>query len=74
MKSITDVQKSVSAKIQAFKASEKMTYKDMSEITGIHPDSIRGWTYCNNAPSLYSAYLLSNAMGMSLDELIHGQV
>ena len=74
MKSITDVQKSVSAKIQAFKASEKMTYKDMSEITGIHPDSIRGWTYCNNAPSLYSAYLLSSAMGMSLDELIHEQV
>ena len=70
MKSITDVQKSVSAKIKEFKNKEKMTYRDLSEITGIHPDSIRGWTYCNNAPSLYSAYLLADAMGMTLQELI----
>ena len=70
MKSTADVQKAVSAKIIEFQKSEKMSLTGMSEITGIHPDSIRGWTYCNNAPSLYSAYLLSNAMGITLQELI----
>ena len=74
MKSITDVQKSVSAKIIEFQKSEKMSLTGMSEITGISLYTIRNWREQQCLPDLYNAYLLSNAMGMSLDELIHGQV
>ena len=74
MKSITDVQKSVSAKIIEFQKSEKMSLTGMSEITGISLYTIRNWREQQCLPDLYNAYLLSDAMGMSLDELIHGQV
>ena len=73
MKSITDVQKSVSAKIKEFKNKEKMTYRDMGEITGISLYTIRNWREQQCLPDLYNAYLLSDAMGMSLDELIRGE-
>ena len=63
MKSITDVQKSVSAKIKEVKNKEKMTYKDMSEITGISLYTIRNWREQQCLPDLYNAYLLSDAMG-----------
>ena len=74
MKSITDVQKSVSAKIIEFQKSEKMSLTGMSEITGISLYTIRNWREQQCLPDLYNAYLLSDAMGMSLDELIHEQV
>ena len=74
MKSITDVQKAVSAKIIEFQKSEKMSLTGMSEITGISLYTIRNWREQQGLPDLYNAYLLSNAMGMSLDELIHEQV
>ena len=74
MKSITDVQKSVSAKIIEFQKSEKMSLTGMSEITGISLYTIRNWREQQCLPDLYNAYLLSDAMGMTLDELIHEQV
>ena len=70
MKSITDVQKSVSEKIIEFHKSEKMSLTGMSEITGISLYTIRNWREQQCLPDLYNAYLLSDAMGMSLDELI----
>ena len=70
MKSITDVQKSVSAKIKEFQKSEKMSLTGMSEITGISLYTIRNWREQQYLPDLYNAYLLSNAMGMTLQELI----
>ena len=74
MKSTADVQKAVSEKIIEFQKSEKMSLTGMGEITGISLYTIRNWREQQCLPDLYNAYLLSNAMGMSLDELIHGQV
>ena len=70
MKSITDVQKSVSAKIIEFQKSEKMSPTGMSGITGISLYTIRNWREQQCLPDLYNAYLLSDAMGITLQELI----
>ena len=74
MKSTADVQKAVSAKIIEFQKTEKMSLTGMSEITGISLYTIRNWREQQCLPDLYNAYLLSDAMGMTLDELIHEQV
>ena len=70
MKSITDVQTTVSEKILAFKKAEKMTFDDLGEITGINPATIRSWVRYSQVPNLYNAYLIADAMGLSLQELI----
>ena len=70
MKTQNQIRSAVSENILRFKADEKMTYDDISEITGIQKRSLKYWARCENAPSLYNAYLLSNAMGMTLNELI----
>ena len=71
MKSTEQVAKSVSEKIKEFQKTEKMSLTGMSEITGISLYTIRNWREQQCLPDLYNAYLLSSAMGMSLDELIH---
>ena len=70
MKSITDVQTAVSEKILRFKETEGMTFQDLGEISGLNRHSIVNWAYLHKLPNLYSAYLLADAMGMSLQELI----
>ena len=73
MKTKEQVKAAVAQNIKRFKKSEKMTYDHIGGITGVDERNIKAWVTGETSPSLYNAYLLSNAMGMSLDELIRGE-
>lgn len=74
MKTKEQVKAAVAQNIKRFKKDEKMTYDDISNITGIEERNIKAWVTAETSPSLYNAYLLSDAMGLTLDELINEQV
>ena len=70
MKSIEQVKTAVAENISKFKEAENMTFDDLGEISGLNRHSIVNWAYQHKLPNLYSAYLLADAMGLSLQELI----
>lgn len=70
MKTVTDIQKSISDNIKNFRAENHMSALDLHEISGAGERSIQEYTALRSMPSLYNAYLISNAMGISVDELI----
>lgn len=74
MKTQEQMKAAVAQNIKRFKKDEKMTYDDIGDITGIEPRNIKAWVTAETSPSLYNAYLLSDAMGLSLNELINEQV
>jgi len=70
MKSVYDIQKSISENIKRFRAENHMSALDLHEISGAGERSIQEYTALRSMPSLYNAYLLADAMGISVDELI----
>ena len=72
MKTEQQIKAAIAKNIQAFKKTENMTYPDLAEITGVNDRSAQAWANGAYMPSLYNAYLMADAMGMSLDELIGG--
>jgi transcriptional regulator with XRE-family HTH domain len=74
MKTKEQVKAAVAQNIKRFKKSEKMTYDDIGGITGVDERNIKAWVTGETSPSLYNAYLLSDAMGLTLNELINEQV
>lgn len=71
MKTRSDVQLAVSSRVKAFLQSEGLSVVSMGEITGVHTNTIYRTMQGAFLPSLYTAYLIADAMGMTLDQLIN---
>lgn len=48
------------------------THKEFSDKSGVALGTINGYCSGNNAPSLYNAYKIAKALGVSIDEFIYG--
>ena len=48
------------------------TYKKLADKSGVALGTIKGYCSGKNAPSLYNAYKIAKALGVSIDEFIYG--
>lgn len=70
MKSLEDVKEAIALNISMFKEENGMKNTDIAEISGIHVNTVRRCLRGESQTSIYLSYLLSNAMGLTLEQFI----
>lgn len=70
MKSLEDVKEAIALNISMFKEESGMNNTDIAEISGIHVNTVRRCLMGEGQTSIYLSYLLSNAMGLTLEQFI----
>lgn len=70
MKTENDIKQALAENIRAYLKREDVTQKDLAEMCGVCENSIGIYVRGKSVPSLYYAYLLSDVMGMTIDEMM----
>lgn len=70
MKTENDLKRALPENIRAYLKREGVTQKDLAEMCGVCENSIGIYVRGKSVPSLYYAYLLSDVMGMTIDEMM----
>lgn len=66
------VREALSKNLRRIKKERKLTYADITELTGINKCSVLNWITQKNGTTLDCAWLLCRALGISIDDLVEG--
>lgn len=64
--------KHFSIRLNKFLDDYHYTYKELADKSGVALGTIKGYCSGNNAPSLYNAYKIAKAFGISVDHFMYG--
>lgn len=65
-----DILKQFAYNLYFLMITNNMTYTDISDAIGVHPETIRNWTLAKNTPNVSAIIKLSKLFNIKADQLI----